>query len=405
MTNIRPLFKAFSYAALTQVLSSATNFLVGIVLIVLQSKEEFGLYSVCFAASLVVGGTASSLFTPYSVTVGRLSGIRRRALGCNLVSLAIAIASVILSMALAIGALMRYVTAESTVYTAAGAAAAAYVVKDAIYRVGYAERAEVVLMAATCAGSFGLAFTLACAYLANRHIPVVTATMCYSCGQAISAITVYLLLFGRRLPRLKGVRRVSNELWPLSRWNLLASFAYNCRSQAHTLATAPLIGLSGVAVLNASRMLIQPAMLALPVLSQVLLPRITPATFGRRELKVAMVGMLAVVAVYSLALLMFFEAVNVERSWKYRELTTAFLPWLVVLLVTSLRACAYLFVEVRGWYKDVFVGNLYAAIVVLPITLIFATRFGINGAIYAVALVELMILVALWIRASRGELG
>ena len=68
---------------------------------------------------------------------------------------------------------------------------------------------------------------------------------------------------------------VFKELWKGGKWGSFTNIVYTIRSQAHTIIATILIGPVGVGNLNAARLFITPAVMVIPVISQLAMPRLS----------------------------------------------------------------------------------------------------------------------------------
>lgn len=390
-----PLIPALGYAATAQVVSSCSNLALGALLLIVQTKIEFGLYGVCFAASLLIGGTAAALVTPVSVKYSQIAERRRNVFAHDVSSLAFVVAVLIIALSILVAPFASLLNVSAAEALTIGTGGAAYFLRDSLFRVAHTTHQERTVLLATCISSAVVAVTLTLSVLLLPEIHGVTAMFCYATGQLGGAIAAYSLLYGAHRLRLSRAQQTARLLWPLSRWNLLASFAYNFRAQAHALIAAPILGLGAVALINAGRMFVQPAMLALPVLSQVLLPRITPANFGYRRLGFTAAGASLVIGLYAALISLLAGSLGRGVLQHYENVSVVLLPWCIVLCVVTWRTCVYLYLEIRGLYKQIFLANFCTAVIIVPTTFVLARSYGVIGAVLAAASAEAALLVLL----------
>ncbi|MEJ5366521.1 MAG: hypothetical protein WHS86_15610 [Desulfosoma sp.] len=407
------LGKALSISVVSQALSSATNFAITMFLVRCMDKAGFGLYSLGFSMILVLAGVITApIGSPFVVNVPDKPLESRRIYAVQHVYLVmlLGIAAILL------GAVIYYVSipfqlGRSNVTPLAlplAFAVAGYSVRDILIRVAYTERREGVVFVTTVTVTVAVILLYTIVFLSCRTISPMIALLAYAGGQLAGCTAGWFLL---KLPLsglcFRDLKDVFRDLWPLGRWNFSTSIVYSIRMQGHNFVVGPLLGAVALGEINAARVLITPALLAIPPLTQVLLPRLAAkrvqgiALLSRAAL-FATGGLMGIVVVYITFLHIFSPGLLLRvLGPRYEGVGPYVSAWSAVALLLAMRNGLTLALEALRYFGGIFVANALAAVVALAGAFFLVKLFGAGGAIWALVTAEgvlsffLMVLLAL----------
>lgn len=412
--RVKELGKAVALSILSQAVSSGTNFLVVVYLVRMMDKHDFGLYSLGFALMLLFAGfITSSIGVQFVVNVPDQLPVRRAAYAMHH-SLAVAIlGSILIAMALllvVISDLLAFGNEDGrTIGLPLAVAAALYSQRDILMRVAYVEKRELVVLVSTMAVTAGIAGVFLYFWFTERRPSVPGALFAIATGQAAGCLAGLVML---RLPirgvSAEGIRVAFKDAWVGGRWNLLTSAVYSLRTQAHNFVVAPLLGMGALADINAARVLVTPALMAIPPLTQVMLPRLA----GKRHTgmstilkygKLAIGGLTAFAVLYAILMLVTMPTVlHLALGEDYRHVGALVMAWCLVTVALAVRNGLTLVLEVVRAFPELSVANVLAAAVAVFSAMALSMSFGGLGAIVAMAVAEISLcLVLAWLLRTK----
>ncbi len=387
----KALGKALSVSALNQVVSSGTNFALGIYLVRMLPPAEFGLYGIGFAISLFYFGIGYSLFLtqmvvhmPDRAPEDRVPYAGRMFL---LVALFCTATLLLFTLLLVVGSFIwESVVRHAEFASAIMAASVAYLFKDFFVRHAYNVRRETWALIIHGAIACSMAILLWLQYWFITSFSVETALWIYAMAQVSGAILGYLLtrlpVAGHQMNALFGDLR---ESWHGGKWASITNLVYFARTQAHTIVVAALLGPVGVAKLNAARLLVTPAVMLTPALSQVAMPRLAAArSQGVRHLmsleRWVTSALLVVALLYSAILLGGYDfIVDKVLGENYQDLFLITVLWCFYTCLLALRNGAEMIGQVLKKFKRLSSANTYSAIVSLIATYWLTVGYGLPG--------------------------
>ena len=409
--------KALSISVINQVVSSGTNFALGIYLVRAMTPTEFGLYGIGFAIALLYSGVGNALLltqmvvhVPDKATEDKLHFAAR--------VLVLAVAFCMLTALLA-GLVLAMVSAWQTIpheYIGLGAAvtvaSVAYLLKDFFVRHAYTARKE---MWALAVNSF-VAFMMAAFLLMQRHffvgIDSASALFIYAASNLAGAMVGLALA---RLPVFAvHVRELVNDMqeaWDGGKWALGGVSVTWLQTQAYLYVTALFLGPEGVGYANAARLLITPATFLMPALSQVVMPRFASlrASDTQKLLRVSRLyttGLIIFAISYSLILLgLIDEIAPVLLGSHYEQISPLTVAWCLVLIFQFSRGSASIVLQAMKEFKTLTLVNIASAVVAIVAAIVLMEIMGVLGAILGTAAGELVLSVLLYrvIKNSRYE--
>ena len=394
---------------LNQLISSATNFVVGFYLLRMLPPAEFGLFGVGFAIILFFGGIGNALLLIHMVVQipHKSPSIRKVYVARMLMALlAFCIFSVlVVGGGVILASLLSTAVIEYlTLAIAISAASLPYLLKDFFIRYAYSEQKENwalkinLMIAATTASSFLL-----------FHIDSAEkALWIYAAGQLGGVVAGFVLA---KLPvsavELPALRLDLHETWNAGRWNVSANIINWVRTQAYVTFTAGIAGPAGVAILNAVRLLFTPVIFLLPAVGQLALPRL--ATLGVYDRQgVTRIGFQVIAAIlavtfgYSTLLLIFFKPVaTIILGAEYKTLDHIAFAWVSFLVVHIIAVGSTLILQALRQYSAVAVSGAVGTIFMLAVLYPLYWAFNLGGIIFSMAVGEFAIAALVCWKISR----
>ena len=406
--------KAVSVSVFNQAVSSATNFALGIYLVRMLSPEEFGLYGIGFAISLLYSGMGNALFltqmvihTPDKPPEERLRYAGRMFILVTLFCVATVIVIAPLSLALGHiwGAFARY----EQFLIAVTPASVTYLLKDFFVRHAYNSRRETwaLFINSTVATAMALLIVLQPLLIATINAEV--ALCVYAIAQASGAI------LGYRLAKLPLAHRQSELLGDLrealqgGKWASITNLVYFARTQAHTVVVASLLGPGGVAKLNAARLLVTPAIMLTPALSQVAMPRLAAAR-GQGTDRLQSLGkwitftLLSVALLYSALLIGGYDfIVDKVLGGRYHNLFFITILWCLYTCLLALRNGTEMIGQVLKRFKSLSKANTFGAIATLLATYWLTVSYGLTGTLVGYLMGEALLTVIILLYINNNQ--
>lgn len=412
------LGRAFVVSGASQAVSSLTNFGIVLFLVRAMDKPEFGLYSLGFALVLMAAGLVTDSIAVQFVVNLPDQAERRRALYAANHMAAVAVVGVVavivaVVMATGLEELAPDAGRMAHLPVPVVTAAAAYTVRDLLMRVAFSERREHLVLGGNVAVAIAVAAAFILTVLYERELSAASALYVYAAGQSAGALCALLLL---RLPirdiRSDGVCQAFRDSWAGGKWSVLTSLTYTMRTQAHNFVIAPLLGIAALAEVNAARVLLTPAVMAIPPFTQVILPRLAERRRqGGAELLGAAtrwVGLLTLAAMsYCFALMFLLPWILVlTLGNEYAHIGPLVGAWCVVTVALALRNGLTIALQSVRAFRELMILNFLAAAVALGLGFELARLLGGAGAIGALAVSELVLCGALLvlIRSKFSEL-
>lgn len=391
-----------------QGLISLANLMMGLFLIRFASKEAYGLYGIGYAVVLAAVGIANALvLTQMTVKAqAKAAEIRDgycaamlRGLYCLFGPVALLAGFVVLAAG-TVGALDRD-TASFAI--AVAAAALGVLLLEFFRRLGYLRgRAQQALWLDL--GFVGLLFAaLFFSYAAFGNVSQSSAIIAYGSAAALAGGVAFGRSGLRRDTALVPVRDALRESWSGGRWALLGVVVTWLQSQSYVYLLGTLVGPSGVAEANAARLFMAPVALVIAGVNQVFLPRLAylraegGAGTAERMARQVMWVLLGLVGVYSVLALAFEAAISGTLfTAEYAGIHNVVAAWAAVFLLQSMRANTSILLQAHDRFRGIALANVVSTGVVIAVSLALISRFGVVGAVAALAIGELVLGALLW---------
>lgn len=396
----KALGKAVSASVLNQVLSSGTNFALGIYLVRVLAPADFGLYGIGFAITLFYAGIGNALFLTQMVvrTPDKVPEDRRSYAGRMFVLVAgfcfctVALITVLLLLLL-IGATPWELAAEHAGLAAAVTAASiAYLLKDFFVRHSYTARREMWALYVNASVAFALALLFLILLLTQTEISSSIGLWIYAASNMTGAA---IGLFLARLPLFSltssALATDAKEAWLGGKWALGGTTVSWLQSQAYMYITAMLAGPVGVAHANAARLFITPAAFLIPAFSQVAMPRFATRISTQPE-KIQHIwrlftgGLIGLAILYSVILLSTADLViPFLLQGKYEHITPVIAAWCLSLIFQFSMAGTSIILQTMKLFKILTILHIKSATLAIAAVFALAKLLDVQGAILGVA--------------------
>lgn len=408
--------RALGYSVLTQILGSLTNFGITLFLVRTLSTAEFGLYGIAFAVILATAGLIGAFFgTPFTVNVPDvLSANRSRYAVDHAVS--VMAGAVLLNIfgfctfrwfGPSLGAGGENV---AILGLAVGVGCVAYCFRDMLTRIAFAFGVERAVFVAALGNAGAIAFLLALVSAVGVQLTVGGALLVYGTGQVVGvAITVSILSLPWQRASLRGLCNSLNESWPNGRWSVLSSVAYTLRTQAYNFIVPAILGVSALGEINAARVLVTPALMALPPIKDVLLPRLAD---DRRKglptlLRVSTAATMTLAGgglVYSVALLVFLPWVApLALGVDHGALTWLVIAWSCATFAVACREGLSMSLQAAREFGRLLLLNTIFGVLSLVVCLVLSMWLAAPGAVWSIVIAELGLGLSLWMATRHWD--
>ncbi len=395
----------------SQAISSLTSFAVVLFLVRTLDKNAFALYSIGFAASLILSAIFIAFFsTQYLVNrPGHAPGQQTRYAAQYVLATAVSCLGIlILSFFLASVPANAILTADFLGLAPASALLmAGFAIKDMATRIAFTEHREwlALISALTAALSALAGFVVTTRLLPGLQAQPALYVIAFSQLCAAALLLLLLRLPWRKLS-LDRVRLAYVDAWQGGRWHALSSIVYSLRTQAHNLLVVPILGFSALADINAARILLTPAIFLIAPIYQVAMPRLagiakdSPSRVPR-YVHLLSAGLLGIALLYSLLLLSTMHwLIPLLLGESYVDLDLLVFSWCLFTLFVATRNGLAMGLEVLKDFKAILKANSIAAIVSIGLVGAMSVFWEGPGAIIALAVAEFSLCVLLY-RAFR----
>jgi O-antigen/teichoic acid export membrane protein len=286
-----------------QVVTSGTNFLLGIFMLRALPFAEFGRYGTLYSLCLIASGLVIAFFLE-QMTV--LFPDHER----DAQSFPGAVLTMLLLLGFCLCGLALALLAVPTLRPIAAALAftAAFGLKEFFVRAAYALRREPAALRLNAVMAAALFALLSGALVVEAPLSAPLILALYALCCLLAALCGGLDLKIPLVNKWPALRSVWSALLLRGKWGVSAELLYLLRQQAHVILTALLVGPTGVALINAARLFVTPVMVMTPALSQVFMARLvrlraSPRFLLRRGLGFSIV-MTSMVCLYGLVFML-----------------------------------------------------------------------------------------------------
>jgi O-antigen/teichoic acid export membrane protein len=417
----KALGKALSVSVLNQVVSSVTNFVLGLYLVRTLTPAEFGLYGIGFAICLFYASIGNALFLTQMVVHTPSKAFEDRVPYAARIFMLLCIfclASVVL-MSIAIKifglywvSLVKYRNLGFSVMVAS----VFFLIKDFFIRHAYNVRVEHWALETNLV----VLFLLVCLLVATHNSRIVlnaeSAIYIYASSNVAGVIYGFLRmrlqLFSNNI---KQVAKDISEIINHGLWATVMTIAASLRGHSLTFIIALMVGSVGVAKINVARLFVTPILLMFPIVNQVLMPRMADrmTSSPRSTFLIAIANILlfaSIAAIYTAVLLLFFDTLTTSvlaNKFDTNIIYSLTILFLLHAFILSVRNAQELFLQVAKEFKNLalvhIVITLISYIAIFMLLKNSGLIFGVIGFITTEILLIIIssILIVLFIRKSN----
>ena len=400
----RRLLKDSVASLLDQGMLSALNLALGLVLIRLTTKENYGLYSQLYVAGILIGTLIESVITaPLTTLAPGMEDERRKSFIGHLAWYQRRLAALLALLSGAIAGGVAGLWQLDPHPVALGVAFALYVgcgcLREFSRSIGFIEGRAVGVLRMDL--WFGLALTAgmgALAWAGRMSLPAVLAVMAVANLAAVSLRP--MAGGGDRAGRVEALKAV----WQRGRWSLPGAMLAWLTNYSYLYLTALWLGVAASADLNASRLLLMPVSLLMLAWSRVARPhtarllRQHDMAAVRRFTFLSVGAMELVTVVYAalLWLLLPFLETHVLGP-KYSGLEPLVLAWGVYFVLYTGRWIGTSLLTSGDRFRMLLASSVLCLVVMVAAAGYALPRWGAWGAVAALAVVELIDLLLVWL--------
>jgi O-antigen/teichoic acid export membrane protein len=369
------------------------------------SLDDFGLYGIGFAISLFYAGIGNSvLLTQMVVHLPDKEIKDRLPYTARMFVALVAFCFISIIIVLFILGLFNYFDPrfpyEDFSYSVL-AASVAFLLKDFFIRHAYNLKKETQALAINMSLALTFMVCVSYQYFMKIHLTVSGSLWIYSISHGVSA------LFGftqSKIPVLKIEKiqliRDIKEAWVHGKWAFLQNFVFWLRSQAQTYVSALFAGVTGVGLVNASRIVITPIVFVLPAISQILIPRMAEARKTGKEYAVAIaknnINYLLVLSILYMCFVMAFHKLFIKfvMGKKYEgfsEINGLLLVWGLVMCAQVVQNSYSSLAQALKLFRLLTWTNFISAIVAIIGSIVFYEIVGIAGVVIGAFLGEVCV--------------
>lgn len=409
---MKSILGPLSKSLLSQIIGSGTNFALMLYLVRAAEQAEFGYFGVAYAVVVLFSGFFVALIgLQYVVNINEFNAASNAGLLAGFLTVAAAVSIGFVGLAVLASVVVTAFSTNLNLTEFIGiilAASVALGLNQSLVKFAFSLRRENLVLLNYVAIALVLCALLALNYWLDLRIDATTALLYLALSQGAAGMIVVLLL----RPNWHDVdttliRHIFRTIWSGGKWAMMSSIVYNVRSQAHNFIVAPLLGPAALAQVNAARLLVQPAMLAVPPFLNVFMPRLvqinanSPMRLSAAFMRV-LAGITAISLAYILVLLLSLDHILVPvLGEEYSAVHLLVYLWCGVFLISSLRAVVTMLNQVFKLFSKLMWANALVALMLIPMTLFLVTSLNESGAVFALLTAEAVLIVVLAIYAVR----
>ena len=401
------LLRSLSLSALNQIVSSGTNFFLGIYLIRILSLSEFGFYTICFSASLLCVGLGNALiFTPMVVNTPTKNILEKPVYAAEMLQIT-GVLILLLIFAAALATSLSYITALPHVYTELGSAtastSAAFLLKEFVVRQAYIKRKEGIAFKLNAITASLLSL---CMITLNRNlIEISAATVLH-----IYSLSIYLAIYFCQdsidvCPHKfsNNIRSILKTSWNDGRWSLAGAIVTWIQTQAYSYVILAVSGPAGTGLANTAKIMISPFPFFVTAINQVSIQRLATLRISNQAqmfnwgLRLA-AGMTSLSLVYFFFILEFGDLVASTLIGKTLDenLKLVTIAWCCSLVVQMLVSGGALQLQVLKRFRAITIANAASATCSIGSAILLFNYYGIFGAVLGGVIGDTILAILLW---------
>ena len=404
----RLIVKSLSISFISQAVSSLTNFCIVLYLVRVLDKIQFGQYSFGFALILFISGLICAFIgVQFVVNLPDQPLESRATYTLHHLVLIIMGGFIILCLAFISKIIIKTTFSDLSVLKLIfpiAVASVLYALHDLLMRFAFSERREGLVFGSNVV----VAVTITALFLAisvtGHSINASSALYTYAIGQAAGSIQAIIIF---NLPwcdvNLPKIIQAFYDSWAGGRWHILTTLVYSLRAQTHNFVIAPILGFAALAEVNAARLLLTPAIMAIPPSTQVIMPRLAEQRVKGNK-KLFQTSMIWIVTLFSIAiiysmLLLFLSpwVVPLALGKEYSHVGPLILIWCFAIMFFAFRNGVSVALLVIRSFRQLFYANIVATILTVVFAITLSRIFGAGGAVFAFAFSEFLLSIILFV--------
>lgn len=399
---------------LNQVVNGGGNFVVGVYLARTLSLADFGLYGISYGICTLYIGVGNAILLlqmmvnipdkPEASKEGYASRILLGVLMLNAVTL-ILVTLGTLAAILARPDWQRF----SGIIAAITLTSVALLSKDFLISYAYTRRKETLALSVSILSVSILCGGLAIEYLVGIELSAQNVLLLNAAGAAAAAAAGY---WSSPLSIARNSRNLMPdfiEAWRHGRWALGGVTAAWIQAQTYTYVLAFFLGPTGVGQANAARIFISLFNFLIPVINQILVPRLADLRESDRArmLRVSVMltaGMLFFALVYSAILLTSLDFVFTVVLGRPDAGVQALIPiWCAYLVIQLARTRGVVLLQVMRRFRILTLINIPSAIAAIVSAIVLIQQLGASGAIWGTVAGEIVLTILIWREIRNGR--
>lgn len=401
-------------AAMSTGLMSAAGFGMAVVFARTLDATEFGQYGIGIALVMVIGGLLNDLFGIAFVL--DLEGVaqesRRQFISTSVFCLvlgALGLGAIVLGGARLAG----FASGGAHVQLSAAAivfGGTAFAAQEMLCRAAYSERKVSAALGRSIAFVVTVAILIGGAHLSDVRLDVQGALWVYGVAMAVSGVYVWLALKLGPLQWDPGsARTVLRALSSIGLSQVFVGLSNLARTQSVIVVTGVVFGAVAAGEIAAGRLLVAPAMMAIPPLTYLAMPRMTVLALREgggllvARLTVLLIALVStfVIVYASAALLYFDEVVSLLLGGRYADILPITAAWAAVLLAVSLRSVCAMALQVARERRLLVNVSILALFAYLGLAAVALSLPSHEGVVYALAASEMVLVLGILTWVTR----
>ena len=401
--------KPFLTSGLNQAVSSGTTFMINLYLVSIFNPENFGIYGVGFAIIIFIGGIGNALFlTQMTVIYPKKKKNEKERFVNTVLNLVVLFSFGILGLCCFFICLRSFIPINyywsNQLILAITFASIMYLIKVYFVRTAYNYQDEIKAVYIHSS----IIITIALLFILEKQLfdslNTTFAFVIYGFAHFVGVILgFYLLKAKASFAPINKLKSVFSELWVGGKWAALSNVVFSLRTQAHTIISLLIIGPAALGNMNAARLFVTPAVMAIPVVAMLALPRLSSIReTNKSEIfkkgRTLSLIYLSIGGSYSLALLLSYDSIiDGFFDESYNDLFGLTILWCIYATMLALRCGQDVIVQALQKFKKLTVVNFLSACTTLVSGYVLSKILGLKGILFGLILGELLLSLMLLI--------
>jgi O-antigen/teichoic acid export membrane protein len=377
----------------TQCLLSAANLCIGLLLIRLAPKDEYGLYIVCFAIIQIFISIQNAMVnSPLTVILPEKNPGERSKFVQGLATgqwIFLAPLLIVFGMGLAVNNFFFTNTAGGLPLWALLFAIPSFYFKEFIRVLNYIYLyiGRIIFIDVIFVGSVLLGLTVC---VGADYLDAKSVVFTLGFASLVSAFVGHSMTGRIYSPKAKPIREAYGDTWRYSRWALLGILVTNIQTYSYVFIVSSMLGLKDIADINAARLFFMPFGLVITSSQRILIAK-GAQTFADCQKKFAQL-LFGFVTFFVIAWAAYFALVFLASDFvvkhvftaKYINITNFILLWGVFFLFNSLAFIIIQAMQVIKKFKKLSLLNGCSSLIMLCLCILLTRSLGPIGSLYAV---------------------